>query len=193
MKIGSLAFELCARVQDDQIVVSRAELDIVAAQLQRLSPLITSFGEGTFGARFEIGLYCTITESRIEFDIVTEDDSGDCRFSLRQFIAWCMGADDASSVAAMNDSGSQEEIEGHGTEALSRDDTSRILAAVRHPPSGFINDIVENVWSAVKVTTPNRSYVVVDASIDAYAPGKMMPRPCSKPLGQLPLLTHVEF
>lgn len=193
MKTGNLAFELHARVQDDQVVVSREELDIVAAQLQRLSPLIASFGKDTFDARFEIGLYCTITEDRIEFDVVTADGSGDCPFNLHQFITWCMGTDGAGSVSASDDTGSEEDTEGHGIEALSRVDTNRILTTVRRSRSGFINDIVETVWSAVKVTTPNRSYVMVDVSIDAYAPGKTMPRPCGKPLGQLPLLPRVDF
>jgi hypothetical protein len=193
VKIGSLAFELHAHLQDDQIVVSRPELDIVAAQLQRLSPLIFSYGKDTFDAKFEIGQYCTISGDRIEFDVVTADGSGAPRFTLRQFIAWCMGTDDASSVSASNGTGSQEGIEGHGIEVLTRVDTNRILTAATHSTSGYINDIVETVWSAVKVTTPSRSYVMVDASIDAYTPGKKIPRPCGKPLGQLPLLPRVEF
>lgn len=192
MKIGSLAFELHARLQDDQIVVARAELDIVAAQLQRLSPVIASFGKDKFDARFEIGLYCTITAGRIEFDVVTADESLGPRFSLRQFIAWCMGTDDAGSTSAMKDTGAQD-IEDQGIEVLSRVDTNRILTAARHSTSGYIDDIVETVWGAVKVTTPNRSYVVVDASIDAYVPGKKIPLPCGKPLGQLPLLPRAEF
>lgn len=186
MKIGTLAFELHARVHDDQIVVSRVELDSVAAQLQRLSPLIASFGEETFGARFEIGTYCTIVEGRIEFDVIA--GSEDLRFILRQFIAWCRRTGDASSVSVLNNTGLHEDLEGDGIEVLSQSDTRRILAAMAHSTSGFIDDIVESVSTAVKVTTPKRSYVMVDASIDAYVPGKMMPRPCGKPLGQLPLL-----
>lgn len=153
--------------------------------------MIATFGKDTFDAKFEIRPNCTITEGRIEFDIVTEDGSGDFRFSLRQFIAWCMGADDSTTVSALSDTGPQEDIEGHGIEVLSRVDANRILTAMRHSTSGFNNDIVERVWSAVKVTTPNRSYVMVDASIDAYATGKKVP--CGKPLGQLPLLPRVEF
>ena len=192
MKIGTLAFELHARVNNDQIVVSRVELDSVAAQLQRLSPSIASFGEETFGARFEIGTYCTIVEGRIEFDVIAADSSDDPRFNLRQFIAWCSRTGDASSVSVLNNTGFHEDLEDDGIEALSQSDTRRILAAMAHSTSGFIDDIVESVSTAVKVTTPKRSYVMVDASIDAYAPGKMMPRPCGKPLGQLPLLHHIE-
>lgn len=190
MKVGTLRIECHVERKGDQIVVACAELDTIDAQLQRLSDLVTRYGVCISGARFSVGPYCTFGDGSIDFEVVCKDDPGDARFWPEQFIAWCRGLSDSGDPETTGSLDGQERPDTDRIEVLPRAEIKRLLATLRPSGEGYVDDIVERVTQAVRVTTSDRSYVIIDANVEDYAPDRLAPRPQGKPLGQMPLLPH---
>ena len=191
MKVGTIALECNAIVSDDKVVVPRAEIGAVEGQLQRLSVLIARYGLDTTGAAMNLGPICTFSDKCVEFDVLCTADAGDVRFDLAQFIAWgeTLGADAPLGNPVGFEAKAMEE---DGRVVLTRLEAKRLFTLFKPSSTELVDDIVECISEAVKVTTTSDTYVVIGASIDDYVPNSRTSRPLGDPWGQLPLLPNVE-
>lgn len=188
MRVGTLALECHAAITDGGIVVPRDELRIVDAQLQGLANLVARFGTDAFGAELKIGPNCLFGEGYVEFAVLWANSLGDASFQVEQFLGWCSKLPSGHDTLVVGGQGEERLLTIEGHEILSRDQTKRLISALIPSATGFVDEFVEHVSEAVRVTTSLRGYVVIGAGTDDYAPGTIAPSPCGKPLGQMPLL-----
>ena len=189
MKIGTLALECHGTITGDRIVVSRAEINLIDVHVRMLSSLVARYGEHVFGAKFGVGKYCTFDDGRISFDVVCSAGSISEEFRLHSFVDWCKNQETATrSESNGADYKAGCTSTGGGLAVLTLAEAKQLGRSGKQPAVEFVNDVLERVSQAVRITTFRNSYVIIGANAGDYIKDAKVLRPHGEPWGQLPLL-----